>query len=222
MQEDLTQKAYMGIRHMLFHNEIVAGQKIPFKDLAEMMHMSSTPVIQALKFLEFQGLVRREPNKGYFIESLSLEEIEEIYKYRELLEVTLLDETAERFDRKGKKKLQAAYDAYMESLEGIFTNEKLIKDMEFHITLASLSGQTIRIRSLQHIFDLLHLKYRASLQYVSVEKSDNTEHGHIFDAVCDENFVQAKKLLSAHISHVRKHAVLNLNRMIQEKSDFAF
>jgi DNA-binding GntR family transcriptional regulator len=220
--EDLTQKAYMGIRQMLFHNQIVAGQKIPFKDLAVLMEMSNTPVIQALKFLEFQGLVRREPNKGYYIQPLSLEEIEEIYRYRELLEVSLLGETARHFNDKARKRLQTAYDHYLKSLEGIYVNEKLIKDREFHITLAALSGQKIRLRSLNHIFDLLHLKYRASLQYVSVEKSDLTEHGKVFDAICDKDFKLAQTLLGAHISHVRKHAVLNLRRMIEEKSDFSF
>ena len=76
---------------MLFHNEIVAGQKVPFKDLAVQMGMSVTPVIQALKFLEFQGLVRREPNKGYFIETLKLDELEGLYKFRKVLELTMLE-----------------------------------------------------------------------------------------------------------------------------------
>ena len=60
------QKAYAGIRRMLFHNEIVPGQKIGYRDLAERIGMSQTPVIQALKWLEFQGLVRHEPQPGLF------------------------------------------------------------------------------------------------------------------------------------------------------------
>ena len=63
---DHTQKAYMGIRRMLFHNEIGPGQKISYRDLAERLKMSSTPVIQAFKQLEFQELVRHEPNHGYY------------------------------------------------------------------------------------------------------------------------------------------------------------
>ena len=46
-----THKAYQGIRQMLFHNEIVPGQKIAYRDLAERLGMSQTPVIQALKWL---------------------------------------------------------------------------------------------------------------------------------------------------------------------------
>ena len=89
---DLSQKAYSRIRKMLFHNELVAGQKIPFQELADDLKMSATPIIQALKFLEFQGIVRREPNKGYFIEPLILEEVDELFRFRSLLELSLLQE----------------------------------------------------------------------------------------------------------------------------------
>lgn len=41
---DLTQKAYMAIRQMLFYNEIQAGQKIKYKDLSSRIGVSMTPV----------------------------------------------------------------------------------------------------------------------------------------------------------------------------------
>jgi DNA-binding GntR family transcriptional regulator len=221
-QDDLTQKALAGIRQMLFHNEIVPGQKLPFLDLAEKMEMSATPVIQALKFLEFQGIVRRKPNKGYYIEPLSLAEVEEIYKFRELLEVSLVQETIACLDEISIQALTKAHHAYLESLKGIFINEKLLKNMEFHIVLASQSSQYIQMRSLKSTFDLLHLKYRNSLQYVTSEQSDETEHGKIFDAVLNRDTALASKYLAAHISHSRKHAVINLRRMMAEKEDFLF
>ena len=49
--------------------------------------MSSTPGIQAL---EFQGLVRHEPNPWYYIESISMQKIKEIYELREEVELSLL------------------------------------------------------------------------------------------------------------------------------------
>ena len=81
-KEDFTKEAYMGIRRMFFHNEIIPGQKISYGDLAKRLNMSTTPVIQALKHLEFQGLVRHEPNRGYYTENVSLEEITEVCNFR--------------------------------------------------------------------------------------------------------------------------------------------
>ena len=91
-----TRKAYLGIRNMLFHNEIGPGQKISYRDLAERLGMSQTPVIQALKWLEFQQLVRHEPNRGYYTAPVSLQEVEEIYDLRELIELALLPGTMEK------------------------------------------------------------------------------------------------------------------------------
>ena len=72
---------------MMFHKEIASGQKIACRDLANRLGMSPTPVIQALKWLEFQGLVRHEPERGYYTEPFNLEEVEEIYELREVVEV---------------------------------------------------------------------------------------------------------------------------------------
>ena len=88
-----TQIAYEGIRRMLFHNEIVPGSKISYRDLSERLGMSQTPVIQALKWLEFQQLVRHEPHRGYFTAEISLQEVEEVYELRELIELSLLSRT---------------------------------------------------------------------------------------------------------------------------------
>ena len=83
---------------MLFHKEIGSGQKIACRDLANRLRMSPTPVIQALKWLEFQGLIRHEPDRGYYTEPFSLEEVEEIYELREVVEVSLIPETLKRLD----------------------------------------------------------------------------------------------------------------------------
>ncbi|MBD9375633.1 GntR family transcriptional regulator [Rhizobium sp. ARZ01] len=219
---DLSHKAYLGIRQMLFHNEIVAGQKIPFKDLAEQMDMSITPVIQALKYLEFQGLVRREPNKGYFIEALKLEEVEELYRFRKMLELTLLEETMSTLDKAGKIELQAAHDAYLESLSSNLTHQKLIADMNFHLTIARLAKQPIRLNALKNVFDVLHLKYKASLGYVTREQSNQADHGLILDAIIVGDVELAKSLLEKHIENSKVHAYLNLQQMIDEKAAIKF
>ena len=222
LSPDLSHKAYLGIRQMLFHNEIVAGQKIPFKDLAEQMDMSITPVIQALKYLEFQGLVRREPNKGYFIEALKLEEVEELYRFRKMLELTLLEETMSTLDKAGKIELQAAHDAYLESLPSNLTHQKLIADMNFHLTIARLAKQPIRLNALKNVFDVLHLKYKASLGYVTREQSNQADHGLILDAIISGDVEHAKSLLEKHIENSKVHAYLNLKQMIDEKAAIKF
>jgi len=219
---DLSHKAFVGIRQMLFHNEIVAGQKVPFKDLAVQMGMSVTPVIQALKFLEFQGLVRREPNKGYFIETLKLDELEGLYKFRRVLELTMLEDTIARLDGAGEAALRAVHQVYLETLKGNLPHQKLIADMNFHLAIARLSGQKIQLDALKNVFDILHLKYKTSLGYVTREQSNQRDHGDILDAILARDLPRARELLSKHIENSRTHAFLNLQQMIDEKAVIQF
>ena len=162
-KDDFTQEAYNGIRRMFFLNEIVPGQKISYGDLAKRLNMSTTPVIQALKRLEIQGLVRHERNRGYYTENISLSEVIEIYDFRELIEVSLLPDTIRGMTRTKLKKLKKALDNHLDAVRDIFLKDRLLKDMEFHMTLAELSGNRIRVACLKDLFDLLYLKYRGNI-----------------------------------------------------------
>ncbi|HCY84054.1 MAG TPA: GntR family transcriptional regulator [Desulfobacteraceae bacterium] len=217
-KEDFTQEAYMGIRRMFFLNEIIPGQKISYGDLAKRLDMSTTPVIQALKRLEFQGLVRHEPNRGYYTENISLEEITEIYEFRELIEVSLLPATIERMTATKLKRLKKALDSHLAAVRDIYLKDRLIKDMELHLTLAELSENQIRIKTLRSLFDLLYLKYRGNILFVTPMETVDAEHVQLYDHIADGNLDGARKVLSGHIAHVKKHAILSIERLNREKN----
>lgn len=216
-QIDLAQKAYLGIRQMLFHNEIVPGQKIAYRDLAERLEMSPTPVIQALKFLEFQGLVRREPNRGYYTEPISLNEVREAYDLREMIEVSLLPKVLENFDEKAIVQLKKSYEAYFATSNTIYPNERLLKNVEFHLTLASLSRCSIHQKILQNLFDLMYLKYRSGVIYLTSMEITDPNHEQFFEALKAGDLAKAQQTLARHISDSKKLVIMGLERMIEEK-----
>jgi DNA-binding GntR family transcriptional regulator len=222
MREDHTLKAFNGIRQMLFHNEIAPGQKIVYGDLAKRLDMSPTPVIQALKWLEFQGIVRREPNRGYFTEPVSLKEVKEIYEMRELLELSLLPKIVENLDESGILRLKSAFDEHRNASSRVYLNERLLRDMDFHITLASLSGCAVQHKILKDLFDLLYLKYRGSILFVNFMDTVDTAHGDIFKAVTRRDQQKAHQVLSDHITDVKRHVLEGLSRMIAEKEEYTF
>jgi DNA-binding GntR family transcriptional regulator len=215
-------KAYMGIRQMLFHKEIGSGQKIACRDLANRLGMSPTPVIQALKWLEFQGLVRHEPERGYYTEPFSLEEVEEIYELRELLEVSLLPEALKHLGEEGIGRLQSALDAHLSAAREIYLNGRLITDMEFHLTLASLSGRNLHQRMLRNLFDLLYLKYRGSFLSVRPMEYVDSEHRKIFESIVSRDLQKSQDTLSEHISGIKRDVLMVLRRMIEEKERSKF
>lgn len=221
-REDHAQKAYNGIRRMLFHNEIAPDQKIACNDLAKRLDMSATPVIQALKWLEIQGLVRREPNRGYFTEPISLKEVQEIYEARELIEVSLLGKTIETLNEAGIWKLRQALDDHQNASTQVYLSERLMADMGFHLTLAALSGCQVQQKMLRSLFDLLYLKYRGSILFVNSMEAVDVAHREIFDAVVSQDLARARDILGGHIAHVKKHVLEGLGKMIAEKKAASF
>ncbi len=216
--DDFTREAYLGIRRMFFLNEITPGQKISYGDLAKRLGMSTTPVIQALKRLEDQGLVRHEPNRGYYTENISLKEIIEIYDFRELIETSLLPKTVSGMNKKKLKILKKALDSHLDAVRDIYLKERLMRDMEFHLVLAGLSGCTIQINTLKSLFDLLYLKYRGNVLFVTPMETVDSEHISLYDCLEASDLDGATRILKQHILNVKKHAIASIERINKEKS----
>lgn len=74
------------IRNAIQNGELKPGQKLRQEELAARFQISSTPVREALRKLEAEGLVKSIPHQGVYVTRLSLEELEEHYRLRVLLE----------------------------------------------------------------------------------------------------------------------------------------
>jgi DNA-binding GntR family transcriptional regulator len=210
-----TQKAYEGIRNMLFHNEIVPGQKISYRDLSERLGMSQTPVIQALKWLEFQQLVHHEPHRGYYTAPISLQEVEEVYDLRQLIELDLLQKTFKQIDAEGIKRLRLALNAHLKASKNVHLYDRLLKDMEFHLELAALSGCLVQQQALKNLFDLLYLKYGGKFLFSTSMNSADTDHQELFARIENRDLKGARTVLARHILRVKRHVLQGVEHMLK-------
>lgn len=85
-ERGLNQQAYEEIRRRILEGELLPSSPLSEHQLAATMQLSRTPVREAIKRLEKEGLVRSIPNRGTFIAELSAHDIMEIYQVRERLE----------------------------------------------------------------------------------------------------------------------------------------
>jgi DNA-binding GntR family transcriptional regulator len=80
------QHALDRLRHAIVSGELVPGQRVNQEDVAEMLGVSIAPVREALRVLEQEGQVTYRPRRGYLVTELRIEDLEEIYALRQVLE----------------------------------------------------------------------------------------------------------------------------------------
>ncbi len=78
------------LRHRIHSGQLQEGETIRIKDLADDMALSSTPVREALKVLEREGLVRIAPRSGVYVRSISVDEVLQVYAIKQALEPLLV------------------------------------------------------------------------------------------------------------------------------------
>lgn len=221
-EKDLTKEAYNDIRKMIFSNELKPGQKIPYRRMAEGLNMSLTPIVQALKHMEFMGLVRHEQNKGFFVETVLPQEIDEAYHLRIILEPAMLAQTIPNLDEKGEKKIETALDEYLDACQKGSLRLKLVKDIQFHMSMAELSGQNLSISILKHLFDFLYLRFGQELIFSRPSEDSAGAHSAIFAAIKSRDVETATKVLKKHIQEIHKNALDGLQKRLSEVEEIIF
>jgi DNA-binding GntR family transcriptional regulator len=207
---------------MLYNKELVPGQRIAYRDLAEKLELSSTPIIQALKWLELEGFVQHEPNRGYSMAPFSLREVEELYEIRELIEPSLVPAAIEKIDKKGLSELKAALEAHLSAEREFYLKERLFRNREFHMTLASLSGKATQIRILQNVFDMIFLKYGGNYFPISSLSATDQAHQEVYDAVALRSLERAQSVLKNHLTNVKIQVMTSIRKVLAEKERTEF
>lgn len=198
-ESTLYDKAYRQIKNMLLTDQLVSGQKLPYQDLAKRLGMSQTPVIMALVRLEYEGLVRSEANRGYFVPPIDLNEARELYEVRILLEVSLIPSVIQSLNDGLLAEIKALRDAHRKIRGQVYQRERLLRDAHFHLGLAAVSGNQVVVKILVRVFDLLYLRYRPEI--LSPQRLDEAEEEHqaIFEALSARDETLASRRLRGHL-----------------------
>ena len=78
--------ALEALREAILEGVLPPGEKLRQEDLAATFSTSRIPVREALRVLAYEGLVESEPHRGFTVTRLSIDEIEEVYELRTVLE----------------------------------------------------------------------------------------------------------------------------------------
>lgn len=140
----LSDEIYDMIKNMIMAHEIQPGVRVNIDALAQQLDVSQTPIREALASLESDGLITKEPLKGYrATKLLTMKELNDLFQFRLLIEPWAAEQAAKRIDSTGKSALKAEMQIAKEAIKlaGHSQLQALTEhDSRFHVMVSNFSG----------------------------------------------------------------------------------
>ena len=193
--------------------ELKPGQAIVEQDISDKLGISRTPIRDALKQLESEGLVRHFPSRGTFVTNITVQDVDEIFQLRELFEITALKNaihsiTEEELDYI-EERLRYLDDKRSEEnpTKETFYNS----DRELHALIMKYSGNSRMIKFHKTLeVQLEQLRRISAMTPMRLVKS-RQEHLDIIYALRTRDLAHATRALLIHLQNI-KASTLNVCR----------
>lgn len=208
----LRDRAYDDIREAILTGALQPGERIKERDVAAQMGISTTPVKEALRRLEQEGLVVSQPRRGAVVGPLVLTAPAEILEIRARLESIGARLAAEKMPPERKRALAAELDD-LETLYRSSEDRELVADATnaFHHSIRDGAGNVFLERFLDTLapFDRT-IRLRSTLD-ADEAGLDADEHRAMVDAIVAGDGAAAERVMYEHIHRVIAFAARHMD-----------
>ena len=147
------QVAVTWLRRAIAGGELRPGDRIGQDAVATQIGVSLIPVREALRILESEGLVTYLPRRGYSVTELDLDDLEEIYRLRRLLEADAVTRGLPAATDEHLDELAAAADACRDAGRAGDISSELAANRRFHLLLYGTAESTHSLRLIANLWD---------------------------------------------------------------------
>ncbi|XUM01640.1 GntR family transcriptional regulator [Streptomyces venezuelae ATCC 10712] len=141
------------LRRAITSGELGPGGPIRQEALAARFEVSRVPLREALKALEAEGLVVHHVHRGYFVAELSLGDLEEIYRIRELLETEAVRTAVRQLPEDAIEALEEIQEEVERAAGAGDVTAMAAANRRFHFTLIEASGMPRLVRLITTLWD---------------------------------------------------------------------
>ncbi|WFD10128.1 GntR family transcriptional regulator [Tepidibacter hydrothermalis] len=205
------------LRESILKGKLEPAQRLMEVQLAEQLGVSRTPVREAIRKLELEGLVVMLPRKGAYVADVSLKDIIEVLEIRGALEGLAASVAAERMTDEHLEKLELISYQFKKSLENGDIDMMVQKDIELHdLIFNSTNNQKL----IQINNSLREQVYRFRVTYISdhdTSKNLVKEHEEIIEAIYNRNSKNAMQRATTHIENAQNFIIEKSRRNNCEK-----
>ena len=205
---------YERIKKDIIYGKLAPGSKLKLDGLKEQYVASVSTLRETLNRLSSDGFVEAAEQRGFFVHSVSREDLAEIANLRILLECSALKTSIENGDADWEGNLVAAHHKLRlieeKMLSGDFSQKETWKryDWEFHKT----SIEACNSQNLMSLHAIIFDKYLRYQMLVLTDRGEDAdlEHQQIFKATLSRNTIEATEALEIHIRKGLEHTLANM------------
>lgn len=200
------------LRRAILKGELKPGERLMEITLADKLGVSRTPIREAIRKLELEGLVVMAPRKGAKVASITERDLSDVLEVRKGMEVLAISLACKRITGEELEKLETIEQSFQKLIESGNLTELAEMDVKFHDTIYQATNNQ---RLVQLLNNLREQMYRYRMEYlkdIAVRRTLAEEHKAICRALRERDEQQAEQYVSIHIDNQQKAIIRSLNQ----------
>lgn len=189
------------LRQAILKGELEPGERLMEIQLADRLGVSRTPIREAIRKLELEGLVLMIPRKGAEVAKISEKSLRDVLEVRRSLEELAIELACQRMTEEEIQELQEAQEAFRKAVASGDAMNIAETDEHYHDIIYDGTGNS---RLVQILNNLREQMYRYRLEYIKDADKRQillVEHDHILKAVQGRHVAEAKAAIREHIDN---------------------
>ena len=192
------------LRQAILRGELNPGERLMEIKLADKLGVSRTPIREAIRKLELEGLVLMIPRRGAIVAEITEKSLKDVLEVRKALEELSVELAYERITQEGILRLKEAAKEFERTLQSGDVTEYAEADVKFHdIIYFATENQ----RLIQLLYNLREQMYRYRVEYLKREEVHEMllhEHDYIIECIENHDKDRAKEAICTHIDNQQK------------------
>lgn len=204
-EHSLSNRVFQKIRDNILNGVYKEQDELRENTIGKELGVSRTPVREALRQLELEGLVTIVPNKGAYVTGITAKDVRDIYTVRSLLEGLCARWATEHITEEQLDELEeiVLLSEFHMKKEGHNNTEQIaILDGRFHAVLYEASNSRILGHVLTGFHRYVQMARKSSIVSEERARKSIREHKQILRAIRDKDADLAEQLANEHILHV--------------------
>ena len=212
---------FQTLRQSILTGQMEPGERLMEVQLAEELGVSRTPVREAIRMLELEGLVVMIPRRGAQVAAITKQDLRDVLEVRATLERLAARLACERFTEEGYRNLEKANRefAHLARLRNKSVVDITNADVHFHDVIYQATGNR---RLIQIVQNLQEQMYRYRMEYVrDLSSHENliAEHTDIIRALEARDETKAEEIVVTHISNQAKEILRLINEHEEDRRE---